>query len=87
MHGDVKAVSDLGFDGLKLDSCGPSQDLRLWSKLLNATGKHIVFQNCFTITGFLITSGRSSLTLRPVLTMPSDTNRDLCCILQASISC
>jgi alpha-galactosidase len=36
--GDARAVKELGFDGLKLDSCGPSQALDEWARLLNATG-------------------------------------------------
>ena len=38
MHGDVRAIVELGFDGVKLDSCGPRQDLAEWAALLNATG-------------------------------------------------
>ncbi len=45
--GDAKAVKDLGFDGLKLDSCGPSQELSEWVRLLNATGNHVLVENCF----------------------------------------
>ena len=45
--GDAKAVKALGFDGLKLDSCGPSQELGEWAKLLNATGNHVLIENCF----------------------------------------
>jgi alpha-galactosidase len=45
--GDAKAVKDLGFDGLKLDSCGPSQELGEWARLLNATGNHVLVENCF----------------------------------------
>eukprot|EP00039_Didymoeca_costata_P021705 m.345237 g.345237 ORF g.345237 m.345237 type:complete len:764 (+) comp25973_c0_seq1:95-2386(+) len=47
MHGDVNAVVSLGFDGLKLDSCGPSQDLAEWAMLLNKTGKPVLLENCF----------------------------------------
>jgi hypothetical protein len=43
--GDAKAVKDLGFDGLKLDSCGPSQELGEWARLLNATGNHVLVRN------------------------------------------
>ena len=31
MHGDAKAIFNLGFDGIKLDSCGPSQHLGEWA--------------------------------------------------------
>ena len=47
MRGDVAAIRDLGFDGIKLDSCGPSQDLRQWSARLNASGgtREFIFHN------------------------------------------
>ena len=43
MMGDVRAVKELGFDGLKLDSCGPSQHLAEWSELLNKSGWWVPF--------------------------------------------
>ena len=52
MRGDVSAIVDLGFDGIKLDSCGPSQDLRKWARLLNASGKPVLIENCFDNASF-----------------------------------
>lgn len=44
--GDVRALVDYGFDGLKLDDCGSEKDLNLWASLLNASGKDVVIENC-----------------------------------------
>ena len=55
MHGDVKAINDLGFDGIKLDSCGPSQHLAEWARLLNASGKPVLLENCFDNASFPFT--------------------------------
>ena len=38
MHGDTAAIHNLGWDGVKLDGCGPSHDQQQWTDLLNATG-------------------------------------------------
>lgn len=38
MEGDVKAIFDYGFDGVKLDGCGQFLDLKWWYSLINATG-------------------------------------------------
>ncbi len=38
-QGDVAALYEFGFDGVKLDGCGNQRDLQLWSSLINATGK------------------------------------------------
>eukprot|EP00005_Dracoamoeba_jomungandri_P000161 CAMPEP_0174253276 /NCGR_PEP_ID=MMETSP0439-20130205/2647_1 /TAXON_ID=0 /ORGANISM="Stereomyxa ramosa, Strain Chinc5" /LENGTH=378 /DNA_ID=CAMNT_0015334217 /DNA_START=162 /DNA_END=1298 /DNA_ORIENTATION=+ len=46
MHGDVNAVYDLGYDGIKIDSCGPSHNLTEWNDLLNKTGRAILIENC-----------------------------------------
>ncbi len=45
-RGDVKAIIDLGFSGVKLDSCGQFRNLSRWAELLNATGKSILVENC-----------------------------------------
>ena len=37
MHGDAKAIYNLGFDGIKLDSCGPSQHLSEWVRGVTCT--------------------------------------------------
>ena len=34
------------------DSCGPSQDLAEWARLLNATGNHVLIENCFDNSSF-----------------------------------
>eukprot|EP00039_Didymoeca_costata_P010223 m.137037 g.137037 ORF g.137037 m.137037 type:complete len:602 (-) comp14743_c0_seq4:85-1890(-) len=44
--GDVQAIIDFDFDGVKLDSCGQFRNLSYWAKLLNATGKPILIENC-----------------------------------------
>ena len=46
MHGDVNALLAADWDGVKLDSCGPSHNLAEWYDLLNATGKAIEIENC-----------------------------------------
>jgi hypothetical protein len=56
MKGDAAAVVALGFDGVKLDSCGPSQDLLQWSRLLNATGTPVLLENCFDNASFPFTA-------------------------------
>ena len=34
----TQAVAEYGFDGVKLDGCGPFLNLTWWAQLLNATG-------------------------------------------------
>lgn len=46
MEGDVNAVTEYGFNGIKLDGCGEFMDLDWWAKLLNATGRPILIENC-----------------------------------------
>ena len=46
MHGDVNALVRYGFDGVKIDSCGPSKDIAMWERLINATGRQIMIENC-----------------------------------------
>jgi len=46
MHGDVDAIFALGYDGVKIDGCGPSHHLLEWSMLLNQTGRPIMIENC-----------------------------------------
>lgn len=43
---DVAALTEFGFDAVKLDGCGSQYDLDLWSRLLNATGRPIMIENC-----------------------------------------
>lgn len=46
MHGDVNALLEFGFDGVKLDACGPYMNLSWWYQLINATGKPMLIENC-----------------------------------------
>jgi len=44
---DVKwMVEDMGFDGVKIDNCGNSQNVSHWAELFNKTGKAIRIENC-----------------------------------------
>mmetsp|Transcript_27285 Transcript_27285/g.59257 ORF Transcript_27285/g.59257 Transcript_27285/m.59257 type:complete len:281 (+) Transcript_27285:1-843(+) len=42
----MAAVAGLGFDGVKVDGCGPAHDIHVWSKSLKATGRPILLENC-----------------------------------------
>jgi len=44
--GDVAALTRFGYDGIKLDGCGAEYDLDLWAKLINATGRPVMIENC-----------------------------------------
>lgn len=46
MRATVQAVVDYGFDSLKLDSGSEFNNLTWWAELLNATGRHILIENC-----------------------------------------
>lgn len=46
MERSVAALIDLGFDGVKLDGCGEFRNLTWWYKLINATGREILIENC-----------------------------------------
>jgi alpha-galactosidase len=45
-EGDVAAIGQYGFDGIKLDGCGAEMDLDLWARLINATGRRVMIENC-----------------------------------------
>lgn len=45
-RGDVAAIIEYGFDGVKLDSCSTQLDLDLWQKYLNASLRPILIENC-----------------------------------------
>ncbi len=45
-QGDVDAMVQFGFDGVKLDGCGSQLDLQRYSDLINATGVAIEMENC-----------------------------------------
>lgn len=44
--GDVKAVLDFGFDGIKLDGCGEFRNLSVWAQLLNQSGRPVLIEDC-----------------------------------------
>lgn len=44
--GDVKALYQYGFDGVKLDGCGAQLDLEQYYEMMNSTGKAITVENC-----------------------------------------
>ena len=44
--GDVNALVQYGFDGIKLDGCGAQLDLELYYNLINATGRPVTIENC-----------------------------------------
>ena len=46
MEGSVKALADMGWEGLKLDSCSQFNNLSWWNELINATGKPVLLENC-----------------------------------------
>mmetsp|Transcript_27563 Transcript_27563/g.83917 ORF Transcript_27563/g.83917 Transcript_27563/m.83917 type:complete len:358 (-) Transcript_27563:60-1133(-) len=45
-EGDVAALIEFGFDSVKLDNCGTMKDLDLWYRLMNASGRAILIENC-----------------------------------------
>lgn len=44
--GDVQATIDYGFESIKLDGCGCVRNITLYSELFNATGVHVMLENC-----------------------------------------
>lgn len=44
--GDVAALRGFDFDSYKLDSCGASKNIALYTSLLNSTGRPVVVENC-----------------------------------------
>jgi len=52
MHGDVDAIQALGYDAVKIDSCGPSHHLADWADLINKTGVPIMIENCWNNSTF-----------------------------------
>merc|ERR1712185_344324 len=45
-EGDVNFTHSLGFDGVKIDSCGKQRNMTLYAQLFNQTGRPIVIENC-----------------------------------------
>jgi len=52
MRGDVEAILEYDFDGVKIDSCGPSHHLLDWADLINKTGKQLMIENCWNNATF-----------------------------------
>jgi alpha-galactosidase len=52
MHGDVNTIVSLGYDGVKIDGCGPSHNLLEWAEFINTTGRPIMIENCHDNTTF-----------------------------------
>lgn len=45
-EGDVAFTHRLGFDGVKIDSCGAQRNMTLYAQLFNSTGRAILIENC-----------------------------------------
>jgi len=45
---DAQMTADLEFDSIKVDGCGPSQNITAWTEQLNATGRPILLEDCLT---------------------------------------
>ena len=47
MKGSVKALTDMGWEGLKLDSCSQFNNLSWWYELINQTSRvPVLLENC-----------------------------------------
>jgi hypothetical protein len=47
MEGSVKALVDMGWEGLKLDSCSQFNNLSWWNELINKTSSGpVLLENC-----------------------------------------
>jgi hypothetical protein len=42
----AEALAAFNFSGVKLDGCGPSNNLTRWAEVLNATGKAVLIEDC-----------------------------------------
>ena len=45
-RGDVNALVEYRFDGVKLDACGGQMDLDLWHRLIQESGRPILIEAC-----------------------------------------
>eukprot|EP00038_Savillea_parva_P011730 m.199659 g.199659 ORF g.199659 m.199659 type:complete len:667 (+) comp20803_c0_seq1:35-2035(+) len=45
---DVDFIIRTGFDGVKIDNCGPAHNVTRWAELFNQTGKAIRIESCHT---------------------------------------
>lgn len=43
---DVQALVELGFDSVKIDSCGPNHDVGYFAQLMNDSGRPILIEDC-----------------------------------------
>ena len=46
VHGNVQFLSDMSFDGLKADGCGPGRNMTELAALINRTGRKVYIENC-----------------------------------------
>ena len=44
--GSVRALHEMGWDGVKFDSCSQFHNLTHWADLINATGRPVLIENC-----------------------------------------
>eukprot|EP01047_Picozoa_sp_COSAG01_P022262 COSAG01_NODE_1317_length_10750_cov_1.790536_1_plen_62_part_00 len=44
--GDVRALDTLGFSGVKYDNCAVMRNMSLYARLMNATNKSFLIENC-----------------------------------------
>jgi len=45
-HGDVVALTEFGFDGVKIDGCSAEWDLDTYERMIRASGRKVVIENC-----------------------------------------
>lgn len=45
-RGDIVALTEFGFDGVKLDGCSGQWDLDMYARMIKATGRPVVIENC-----------------------------------------
>lgn len=45
-EGDIRALADMGWDGVKFDGCGRMCNMTLYAELMNKTGKSFAIENC-----------------------------------------
>lgn len=50
-RGTVQAISDWGFDGVKIDSCSEFKNMTKWAELFAETGKPFLLENCHNSDG------------------------------------
>lgn len=45
-EGDIRALADMGWDGVKFDGCGRMCNMTMYASLMNNTGKAFAIENC-----------------------------------------